>query len=66
MSRECYPVQKGETLKINRNSQWTAVSLSNILNFANIKGAKVDDWALSWKNYSRERKVKIYDKEYCH
>ena len=66
MSRQCYPIRKGEKLKISRNSQWTTVSLANIVNFANIKGAKTDEWVLNWKNYSREKKLKTYDTDYCH
>ena len=38
MSREIYSLQKGQSVKVNRNSKWCTVSLSNIINFAKTKG----------------------------
>ena len=52
MSREIYKVQKGETIKVGRNSVWCAVGLSSLVGFAKIKGQTLDDWVANWNNYS--------------
>lgn len=39
MSREVYKVAKGESIKVGRDSIWSAVGLSNVVGFSKIKGA---------------------------
>lgn len=38
MSREIYQIHKDKKFQINRNSTWTTVSLSNIVQYAKIQG----------------------------
>lgn len=38
MSREVYKMQKGETIKVGRDSTWLAIGLTNIASFAKTKG----------------------------
>ena len=57
MSREIYPLQKGEEIKINRDSKWCAVSLINVINFAKLKGVNVEDWILGWNHYEEDKKL---------
>lgn len=64
MSREVYRLQKGESLKVKRNSLWTAVSSSNVAGYSAIKGFKLWDWVLQWPTYTAEKKQQVYD-EYC-
>lgn len=52
MSREVYPVQAGEEIKVGRSSTWCTVSLANIVNFARIKGVSLNEWVSNWQNYS--------------
>ena len=66
MSREIYPVQKGEEIKVGRDSIWSAVGLQQISNFAKIKGITLEDWVLNWNDYSEEKKLKVYDEKVCH
>ena len=66
MSREIYPVNKGKTVKVNRNSKWCAVSLINILNFAKTKGIVLEDWVSCWSTYTEETKLKTYSKKVSH
>ena len=54
MSREVYKAQKGQNIKVGRDSVWSAVGLSNIAGFAKIKGATLEDWVTNWKTYSDE------------
>lgn len=66
MSREVYKAQKGETIKVGRDSVWSAVGLSNIVGFAKIKGFTLEDWVMNWNTYSAEEKIKVYDDKICH
>ena len=66
MSRECYPIRKGEDVKVSRNSHWCTVSLANVAALAEIKGSKVPDWVLEWNTYSFEKKVEVYGSKVCH
>ena len=66
MSREVYQIQKGEKMKINRDSKWCAVSLQNIVNFAKLKTVSLEDWVLNWNSYSQEKKLETYNKKVCH
>ena len=52
MSREIYKAQKGQNIKVGRDSVWSAVGLSNIAGFAKIKGATLEDWVTNWKTHS--------------
>jgi hypothetical protein len=62
MSRQIYQLQKGEKRQISRDSLWCTVSLSNILQFAQIKGHKLPLWISQWKSYSQTKKLEVYDK----
>ena len=66
MSREVYKAQKGQNIKVGRDSVWSAVGLSNIAGFAKIKGATLEDWVTNWKTYSDEEKLKVFDEKVCH
>lgn len=66
MSREVYPLHLGESQLLNRGSSWTAVSLSNVVEFAKIQNASLPDWVLNWRDYSYEKQVEVYSKEVCH
>ena len=66
MSREVYQIQKGEKMKINRDSKWCAVSLQNVVNFAKLKTVSLEDWVLNWNSYSQEKKLETYNKKVCH
>ena len=61
MSREIYRLQKGESLKVKRNSLWTAVSSINVAGYSAIKGNKVWDWVLQWPTHTPEKKQQVYD-----
>ena len=66
MSREIYQLQKGEKMKINRDSKWCSVSLQNITNFAKLKAIALEDWVLNWNTYEKEKKLETYNKKVCH
>lgn len=66
MSREIYRLQKGESLRVKRNSLWTAVSNSNVAAFSAIRGYKLWDWVTEWPNYAPEKKQQVYDEHACH
>jgi hypothetical protein len=66
MSREVYKAQKGEKIKVGRDSVWSAVGLSNIAGFAKIKGATLEDWVTNWNTLTEEEKLKVYDEKVCH
>jgi hypothetical protein len=56
MSREVYRLKQGESLKVKRNSLWSAISSANIGAFSTVKGVKLWDWVLEWPTYSQEKK----------
>jgi hypothetical protein len=66
MSRQVYHLQKGLTKLVSRDSLWCTVSLSNLFQFAHIKGCKLPSWVSQWLSYSETKKLQIYDKEICH
>ena len=66
MSREVKALNDKETVKVGRDSIWCGVSLSNIINFAMIKGHSLEDWVSNWLTYSPEKKRDIFDKKICH
>ena len=66
MSRQIYPLREGEDIKVGSDSLWCAVSLSNIINFAQIKGCRLEEWVGQWMGYSEERKRKVLDEKFCH
>ena len=66
MSREVKSVNDKETVKVGRDSIWCGVSLSNIINFAMIKGYTLEDWVSNWLTYSHEKKKDVFDKKICH
>lgn len=66
MFRSVYQIGRGEEIKIRRNSDWSVIGLNDIMNFAKLKGAELDEWVSEWKNYSYEEKVKVYDEKVCH
>lgn len=39
MSREVYKAKKNESVKVGRDSVWSAIGLSSLIGFAKIKGA---------------------------
>lgn len=41
MSREVYKLQKGQNIKVGRDSVWSAVGITNIIGFSKIKGVTV-------------------------
>lgn len=59
-------MQKGQTIKVGRDSVWSAIGLSNVAGFAKIKGTVLEDWVTNWTTYSDEEKLKIYDEKVCH
>ena len=66
MSREVKSLNDKDTVKVGRDSIWCGVSLSNIINFALIKGHSLEDWVSNWLSYSSEKKRAVYDKGICH
>ena len=52
MSRQIYSLQKGEKKEVSRDSMWCSVSLSNIQQFASIKGFKLPEWTTQWLTFS--------------
>lgn len=52
MSREVYKATKGQSIKVGRDSIWSVVGLSNIVGFAKIKGAILEDWVSNWSTYN--------------
>lgn len=52
MSREVYKLAEGESIKVGRDSIWSAVGLSNIVGFSKIKGTILEDWVSNWNTYS--------------
>ena len=66
MSREIYPMTRGETLTMGRDSTWCTVGLQNLINFAKIKGVKLEDWVENWGTYERTEKMKVYSDKLCH
>ena len=66
MSRQVYSLHAGSKHEVSRDSMWCTVALSNILQFAQIKGQKLPKWISEWKSYCQEKKLEVYDKEVCH
>lgn len=54
MSREIKKVRKGDTVKLGRDSIWSAVGLSNVVGYAKVKGHNLEDWVLNWNTFSEE------------
>lgn len=54
MSREIKKVKKGDTVKLGRDSIWSAVGLSNVVGYAKVKGHNLEDWVLNWNTFSEE------------
>lgn len=57
---------KGETIKVGRDSTWCAIGFENLINFAKIKGADLEDWVKGWESYETKEKMKVYDEKVCH
>lgn len=52
MSRQIYPISKGDSKKISRTSKWCAISLLNVIQFAKAQNIFLNAWVEKWSTYS--------------
>ena len=52
MSRQIYKVNKGSQRQISRNSTWTTVSKSNVIDYAITLGFVLPEWLSFWHTYN--------------
>ena len=66
MYKKIHTLDRGDTLKLAKDSTWCAVGLQSIIQFAQTKGIYIEFWVSKWFSLSYSEKLATYNDKYCH